>query len=290
MGDEYGGEIKVMKYQIINNSLILKDSIVGGEYGEGWGATYFALNQKGELLGKAISPNDKYYLDSQYLMLATHRNRISRNDSMDLILFDHIHNDTISKIKVPPRYIQNLTCSSSKIFIYVYGRGRKSELKAYSLEGEMQWENHTNYLSKILPDETNNLILSSGYWFTGKPEKNSQLYYIICNNSNSGERLWDIPLGLAFDSEFQLGDHISVKNLFNIGNGLYGIIIDQYAYRFENRSVYKNRLIVINNKGEIVQKIELLKGVQKYSVINLDPNTFQLISNTETWTFKINAP
>jgi hypothetical protein len=104
---------------------------------------------------------------------------------------------------------------------------------------------------------------------------------------------WSFPTLKAIHQTVNLGtskilSH-STTSLFEIGDGIYGMIVEILT-KDHDIIRYDNKLIAFNAKGQIYGTINFSKSKQDYSVINTGENQFQIVSNYESWSFKIYAP
>ena len=161
-------------------------------------------------------------------------------------------------------------------------------LKFYNFKGQLQWEAESDYFQKLIIDENENLIIASGYYFPN--EDNTRSYFVIAYDRNSGRIRWSFPITKAYDTDQILTSRVDTSNLFRITHNLYGMVVGQVSRYFGQNINHSNRLIFFDSQGLIYETFDLSMNDQNYSVILNKEREFEIISNYETWRFRIDTP
>ncbi|MCB0495459.1 MAG: hypothetical protein KDC79_04955 [Cyclobacteriaceae bacterium] len=284
--DNYGGIITKFTYELNGNNLMLQDSIVKG-FGEGYGFERIML-EDGQPLTDIIDFDVEFthYWDYKNLIVNVRKFELKKSQ---YLLINAISKDTTANFLTDLRDIRKVRYSKNSLLFYYCIKSRLNRIAAYDHTGNIVWDKPVNTISKILANEESDLMILSGYYFTGIPDMNSVEYFTAGYNLENGNKLWDFPTGLAYDSTYCCNNRIETPNLFEINNNLFGLIVGKWAdYGPDYKAVYKEtKLILFDRLGQVNAIINLSKGKDRYVFDKIDDNRFNIVGYRENWIFTI---
>ena len=288
VGNNYEGTITKYICGIDNQSINIYDSISAGEYGEGWGATERIVSHSGEPLGGIIYQDDKYYWDSENLVVL----KVDNKSNGHVFLINGTSRDTVVNFDIDLQDIRFLRYAEDNLIFYNNEQSRLNYLHLFNSTGKREWKVAASTFSEILVSLNNKLIVATGYSFPGKPDKNTHNYFTIAYDTRNGDRLWDFPTALAFDKNFKPNDQIVTSNLFQITTDAFGLIVGKWANYGPDgyRVTSNNKLIIFDDSGRINFIINLSDSPERYTFNKINNNRFELIGYQENWSFNIKKP
>jgi hypothetical protein len=280
-GGELGGSIVKYKFKIADELLQFIDSIPGGSYSEGAGTWEWYISNEGQHKAIIFHGGDLWTsLNNQLL--------ITPEESTQTYLIDLQKGDTILELPRINQLIWQQLIMKDGLLFATQTKPRLGCLQLYNLKGKLQWETPSDYLEKLIDDSEERLIIASGYFFS--KEDNTQDYFTVAYDRNSGQIKWSFPTSKIYDSRQMLTSRVNTSNLFRIAENVYGMIVGQVSLYFGQNLNHSNKLILFSKDGLIYETLNLSSKDQNYSVVTKKENEFEIISNYETRRFKIYAP
>ena len=160
-------------------------------------------------------------------------------------------------------------------------------LTLYNAEGNLEWSVNTDYVSKIVVDSANSLIIGTGYYFPNG--KTGRRFFTIAFDLKTGHTLWDFPTLKAYNPSADPHD-ITVCDLFQVNSDTYALIIGLDS----SPSSYK--IIFFDKDGKVFKPMDLPDFIletnnyshqNKFSVIYKLQNQFEIVNSHRTTRFEI---
>lgn len=287
IGGDIEGKITKFKYELNNEKLNFVDSITGGVYSEGAGVWEWLINQKGDPVQIVFDADDVFFFDDRRLLIST-IDQLSYNRRIYLINYQE--QDTLLNMSQASDIgkMRKMFLLDSSFISYSFDRSNRCNfLNAYGLSGDLKWSTRTWTFNEMLFLKDRNLLITSGYRFIN--DSNKAESYLVRFDLKTGRKIWDIPIKHIYNINDEEKESLNVADIFEIGFGLYGVIMGKSASYAPDarRNGRDNMLIIINEKGELVHKLSLSKEPVAYEANVLEEGNFELISHLETRSFYI---